>query len=297
MNFKLRQLEGFFAAAEARSFSVAADKMSMTQPAFSQLISELENLLSVRLFDRTTRRVELTEAGRLLLSQVRRPLEDLRHAYESLLNLAAGRIGSVSFAILPSAAFSVGTRAIAEYSRDFPAVRIQQIEDQDGLLLEKVLSREVDFGVGVFTGIEKDLSFDFLFIDELVIVMRDDHSYASKELISWRDFAKVNLILLPITSSVRRIVDGGLTVAGCERTPTFEVINMVTALGMVRENLGITVLPRMALDSFKMDGLTYRHFSTSRPTRRVGVIRRVDRVLSKTAATFVEYLLKQTGLH
>src|SRR4051812_31823907 len=115
MNFKLRQLEGFLAAAQARSFSAAAEKMAMTQPAFSQLVRELEHLAGTRLFERTTRRVELTEAGRVLLAQVRRPLEDLQHAHESLAELAAGRAGSVTFAILPSAAFQVGTRTVARF--------------------------------------------------------------------------------------------------------------------------------------------------------------------------------------
>lgn len=290
MNFKLRQLEGFFAAAQVKSFSAAASKMFMTQPAFSQLIQELENLVGTRLFERTTRKVELTEAGRLLLAQIRRPLEDLQHAHESLVELAAGRIGSVRFAILPSAAFHVGTRAIAAFCADFPSVKVQQIEDQDGLLMEKVLNREVDFGVGMLSRTDKALSFDPMFVDELVTTMRADHPYASKKQVTWREFAEVDMILLPPTSSVRRLVDGGLAVAGCERDPTFEVINMVTALGMAREGLGITVLPEMALDSLKMDGMIYRRFSRPRPTRRVGVIRRIDRVVTPAAETFIRYL-------
>ena len=96
MNFKLRQLEGFIAVAEGRSFSAAADRLFMTQPAFSQLIKELETVVGTRLFDRTTRKVELTEAGRVLFAQSHRPLEDLQHAYQSVSELASGRRGSVS---------------------------------------------------------------------------------------------------------------------------------------------------------------------------------------------------------
>jgi LysR family carnitine catabolism transcriptional activator len=266
--------------------------MAMTQPAFSQLVRELEHLAGTRLFERTTRRVELTEAGRVLLAQVRRPLEDLQHAHESLAELAAGRAGSVTFAILPSAAFQVGTRTVARFCADFPRVKVQQIEDQERPILHKVLNREVDFGVGMLSQADKALSFDLMFVDELVVTMRADHPCVAKPQVAWRDLAQGGLILLPPTSSVRRLVDAGLAVARCERDPTFEVINMVTALAMVREGLGMTVLPEMALDSMKMDGLVYRRFSTRRPTRRVGVIRRVDRVLSTPATTFVEYLLK-----
>lgn len=63
MRIKLRQVEGFLAAADLLSFSRAADKIGMTQPAFSQLIRDLENALDVKLFDRSTRRVRITEVG------------------------------------------------------------------------------------------------------------------------------------------------------------------------------------------------------------------------------------------
>lgn len=295
MNFKLRQLEGFIAAAEALSFSAAAERMFMTQPAFSQLIRELEHLVGTRLFDRTTRRIELTEAGRLLLAQARRPLEDLQHAYESVAELAAGSRGSVSYAILPSAAFSVGTRAIARFRADFPGVKIQQMEDQDRLLIDKVLDREVDFGVGVYRRADAALSFDELFVDELVVVLRCDHPRAARRQIAWADLKDEPLILLPPTSSVRGLVNAGLALEGGQREPSFEVINMVTALAMVREGLGLTVLPRIALDMMGMDGLVHRRFADPRPMRRVGVVRRTDRPLSAAAEHFIQYLVRQSA--
>ena len=75
MNFKLRQLQGLLALARTGSFSRAAADSSMTQPAFSQMIRELETTLDVRLFDRTTRRVDLTDAGRTLVGLVQRPAQ------------------------------------------------------------------------------------------------------------------------------------------------------------------------------------------------------------------------------
>ncbi|MBP7564545.1 MAG: LysR family transcriptional regulator [Burkholderiaceae bacterium] len=295
MNFKLRQLEGFIAAAESRSFSVAADRMCMTQPAFSQLVRELESIVGTRLFDRTTRRIELTEAGRLLLAQARRPLEDLQHAYQDVTELAAGHRGSVSYAILPSAAFSVGTRAIARFRQAHPGVKILQLEDQDRLLMEKVLDREVDFGVGVYRRADAALRFDELFVDELVAVLRVDDALARRRQIGWSDFKDLPLILLPPTSSVRRLVDAGLALEGCQREPAFEVVNMVTAMAMVRQGLGITVLPRIALESMGMEGLVHRRFGEPRPMRRVGIVRRADRVLSAAAERFIACLVEQSA--
>lgn len=295
MNFKLRQLEGFFAAAETLAFSTAADRMCMTQPAFSQLIRELESLFGTRLFERTTRRMELTEAGRLLYAQARRPLEDLQHAYQSVTELASGSRGLVSFAVLPSVAFSIGTQAIGRFRSDFPDVKVRQLEEQDRLLLDKVLDREVDFGVGMYSRPDPALRFDELFVDELVAVMPTQHPQASKRKIGWSALKEESLILLPPTSSVRRLVDTGLAVAGYQQEPSFEVVNMVTALAMVREGLGVTVLPRIALDSMRMDGLVHRDFSDPRPMRRIGIVRRTDRILSTAVERFIQYLFEQSA--
>ena len=293
MYFKLRQLEGFVAAAEEAVFSRAADRLSMTQPAFSQLIRELENVVGVRLFERTTRRIELTEAGRMLLAQVRRPLDDLQHAYASLVELAEGERGSFTFGVLPSAAFGLGTRAIARFRERFPNVQIRLIEDQNGLLIEKVLSREVDFGLGMLSQADAALQFDSMFVDELVAVMPEGHDMSARESLEWADLTSAPLILLPPHSSVRRLAEVGLAMAGSHRTPTFEVVNMVTALSMVREGLGLTILPLMALDSMKMDGLVWRTLGEPRPVRHIGIIRRGDRQLSAAAEAFIRFLFAQ----
>ncbi len=296
MNYKLRQLECLLAAAKSQSFSIGAEKVFMTQPAFSQSIRELETAVGTRLFDRTTRRVELTEAGQMLTAQVRLPMEDLEQAYRNVTDLAAGRRGSVSFAILPSAAFTIGTRSIARFGADYPGVKVRQFEDPDRKLVDRVLNREVDFGVGMFGRKEPALHFEPLFVDELVIVLPVDHPYAKQKRITWSMFNDSPTILLAAPlSSVRRLIDAGLAIAGHQRDPNFEVANMVTALEMVREGLGITALPRIALDSMRMDGLTLRYFSDPRPMRRVGLLWRVDRELSMAAKRLTEYLVEQSS--
>jgi DNA-binding transcriptional LysR family regulator len=240
--------------------------------------------------------VELTEAGQLLAAQVRLPMEDLEQAYQSVTDLAAGRRGSVSFAILPSGAFTVGTRSIARFGVDYPGVKVRQIEDPDRKLVERVLNREVDFGVGMFGRKEPALHFEQLYVDELVIVLPAEHPYARQKRITWAAFNESPTILLAAPqSSVRRLIDAGLAIAGFQRDPNFEVANMVTALEMVKEGLGITVLPRIALDSMRMDGLTLRYFSDPRPMRRVGLLWRVDRELSTAAKRLTEYLKEQSS--
>ena len=290
MNLKLRQLQGFAAAAAHGSFSAAARELAMTQPAFSQLVRELESALRVKLFERTTRRVELTEAGRRFLAMIRRPLDDLNDAYRFAREMAAGTRGRIAFSSLPSVAFGLVTMALARFKALHPAITVRLIEDQDFNIVEKVLHREVDFGIGTLQTPHKELAFRALLNDELQAVYPARHALAAKRRILWRDLAAEPLVLLPKQSSVRALVEHGFAAAGVAREPDYEVANMVTALSMVRAGLGVTVMPRMVLGELNMKGLAAVRINDPRPVRIIGIITRIDRPLLPAAAAYVELL-------
>ena len=290
MNFKLRQLQGFAAAAAHSSFSAAARELAMTQPAFSQLIRELETLLRVKLFERTTRRVELTPAGQRFLAMIQRPLDDLGDAYRFAREMAAGTRGRIAFSSLPSVAFGLVTKALARFKARNPAITVQLTEDQDLNIADKVLHREVDFGIGTLMTPNNELAFRELLHDEVQAVFPARHPLAAKRRVTWRDLAAEPLVLLPKQSSVRVLAEHGFAAAGLAREPDYEVANMVTALSMVRAGLGVTVMPRMVLDELNMKGLHAGRINDPRPVRIIGIITRVDRPLSPAAAAYVDLL-------
>jgi LysR family transcriptional regulator, carnitine catabolism transcriptional activator len=290
MNFKLRQLQGLLALARTGSFSRAAADSAMTQPAFSQMIRELEASVDVRLFDRTTRRVDLTDAGRALVSMIGRPMEELADAWASLRGFAAGTRGSVALALLPSAAFGFMIRALAAYQARHPLVQVRLHEEQNDVLLQRVREREVDFGIGILPGNDPQLEAVDLFTDELVAVLPAAHRLARRATLPWLQIAAEPLILLPRPSSVRQMVDSALLGHGITSRPAFEVANMVTAASMARFGLGITVLPWLAMAEMREDGLAMRRISAPRPVRRVSIVRRRDRSLTPAAAGFLALL-------
>ncbi len=290
MNLKLRQLQGFAAAAVHGSFSAAARELAMTQPAFSQLVRELETSLRVKLFERTTRRVELTEAGRRFLAMIERPLDDLDDAYRFAREMAAGTRGRIVFASLPSVAFGLVTHALARFKALHPAITARLIEDQDANIAERVRHREVDFGIGTLNTPRDELAFRELMADELQAVFPARHALAAKRRLTWRDLAAAPLVLLPKQSSVRALVEHGFAAAGVAREPDYEVANMVTALSMVRAGLGVTVMPRMVLAELNMKGLAAGRINDPRPVRSIGIITRRDRPLSPAAGAYVDLL-------
>jgi LysR family carnitine catabolism transcriptional activator len=290
INLKLRQLEGFVLAADEKSFVRAASALAMTAPAFSQLIRDFENSIGVPLFERTTRSVQLTEVGEKLLSLVRRPLEDIADVQGWLRDVTSGRRGKITFAALHSIAFGIGTESIATFARQRPDVEVQLIEDKNESLIQKVLNRQVDFGLGMFTQNLTGLSFERLLEDDLVAVLPRKHKYSHTPQISWAELAGVPLILLQQGSSVRSLVEAGLLVANAAREKTTEVVSMVTALQMVSAGLGVTVVPSLSLSSLRMNGLVARPIGPPTPTRTVGILMLVDRPPAAAGAAFLDLL-------
>lgn len=290
MSFKLRQLQGFVAAARHGSFSQAARELAMTQPAFSQMVRELETALDLKLFERTTRRIELTEAGHRLRSMVERPLDDLDAAYHYARDMAQGRRGRIVFASLPSVAFEFAALALARYKAEHPDITVRLIEDQNANIIQRVLDREVDFGIATLEPAHPELAFRELLRDELLAVVPARHALARRQRITWRELATEPVALLPRQSSVRELADAGFAANGIAREPAYEVANMVTALGLVRAGLGFTILPRLALAELNMRGLQGCRIDDPRPERRVGIVTRNDRALSPPAAAYVELL-------
>lgn len=295
MNMKLRQLAGFVAVTRLGSFSAAARELAMTQPAFSQLIRQLEETLGVRLFERTTRRVELTEAGSRFLAMVQRPLDDLDDAHTFMRDMAAGRRGRIAFAALPSVAFALATTALARFKARHPRIQVRLIEEQNLNIIEKVLAREIDFGVGTLDAAHAELDFMALFDDEVVAVFPARHAFARRKAVTWRDVAGEPLVLLTGRSAVRALAEQHFAALGLTTEPTYDVAGMVTALAMVRAGLGVTVMPRIALGELNMKGLSAARFPPPRPTRRIGIITRKHRRLSPAAQAYVELLFEETG--
>ncbi|MDB5762678.1 MAG: hypothetical protein JWQ21_1673 [Herminiimonas sp.] len=295
MNFKLRPLAGFVLAAHHGSFSLAANELAMTQPAFSQMIRELESVIGVQLFERTTRRVALSEAGRQLLSMVERPLDDLEDAWRYIRDIAGGKRGRIVFSSLPSVAFGIATATLARFKAHHPEITARLIEEPDMTLLERVLLREVDFGIGTLPVAHPELNFRELLRDELTAVVPADHPLTqTHQRATWKELSKQSLVLLPRQSITRNLTERGFSAVGISVEPAYEVANMVTALGMVRAGLGITFMPSMVLRELNMKNLKAVSLSNPAPERIIGVIRRVDRALSPASHAFIELLYDET---
>ncbi len=203
-----------------------------------------------------------------------------------------GQRGKVVLSILHSLAHGIGTLAVARLRQTRPEIAIKMIEDQNDELIERVRNRQVDFGIGMFIQAADDLTFDPLFLDELVAAFPADHEFNALEEVSWERLATVPLILIQPQSSIRRLVEAGLLVAGNVRQPITEVVSMVTALNMAAAGLGVTVVPRLTLPYLMLGNLQSRPIGHPKPIRRIGILRRTSRYISNAETLLIEQIIK-----
>jgi len=289
MNLSARQLRAFVALVEERHFTRAAQRCHLTQPAFSALIRTLEEAAGVRLFDRNTRRVELTAEARVLEVSARRLLADMELAMEDLRDHAARRRGRVAVAALPSLAAGWLPPLLARFHAEYPGIELHL---RDALLdpcLDMVSQGEVDFAVASRRADMSGLDSAFLHADRFHLVCRADHALAQQATVRLRDVLRWPWIALARNSSVRKHLDQALGEAAAP--PLLEVEHLATVTGLVQAGVGVSLVPGMTLFHFQRPGLVIRSLAGRALTRPLYMVRRKGRALSVAAQGLHDLLL------
>lgn len=287
MSVSLRQVTAFLAVADTGSFTRAAEQLKLAQPALSQAVRELEAALGLRLFDRTTRRVELTAAGREFRDAAVRIVGDLDFAVRNARDLAGRKRGRVVVAAPPLLAAAVLPQAIVEFSAQYPDIQIAVVDAPTTNIVEVVRSGGADCGVGTFPAGESGIQQIALMRDRLLLFCRADSPFAQSASVRWSDLHRQPLIALSPTSAIRRLVEIGFETAQIPLTPSYEVHQIVTALALVQANLGIAVLPTYAYSEAQSRQVVARPLCDPEIGRDIMVIHADGRSVSPAVSAFV----------
>ena len=246
MDLSLRDIRAFIAVAQTGSFTRAATRLHLSQPALTVQVRRLEETVGVKLFDRNSRSVALTPAGRELLPMLQKSLHDMEHVLIDARELGNGSSGTVRIACLPTFAASVLPELVQEIKKAVPRVSFLVRDVVASMVNTLVRSEEADIGLtgGDFT----DTAFDVLFTggDRLVAVLPKRSALARRRRIKLADLGRVPLVLTAQGTSVRAVVDNAFAHAGCTPEIACEPTYMMTAVAMVRAGLGVTILPESA---------------------------------------------------
>jgi len=290
INLSTRELTAFVTLAEQRSFTRAAALTHLSQPAFSALIRALEENLGVRLFDRTTRSVELTAEGEVLLQSSRRLLRDVEQALADLRDHASRRRGRVAIAVLPSLAAGWLPPLLARYHAAHPGVTLDVADVLSDACIERVRSGAADFALASSRTATPELRTDEFCTDSFHVVCRHDHPLTKlRGRVQVDHLAPYPIVQLARSSSVRQYLDAAIY--PLQLHTVVELDQLSTVAGMVRAGLGITIVPSLTLFHFEHPQLATRPFAPRGLVRHLFIVRRADRSLSSAAQGLYELLM------
>ena len=242
-NFSSRQLRAFLLVAQYRSFSRAAGALFITPSGLSVMIRELEAQLGVRLFDRSTRHVALTDCGAKLLTVAQRNLQELDNAMARLGKSANDTALTLSIGAGPLLMTSIVAPAIREFRAHRPDVRFQLFDGAASTTVQKVESGELDIGLGVFfkhlSGVRRTPLFRF----SLALIRADRGAAYRPATSTWSALKGEQLISLPRSLPLQQFIDKHLARAGVVYEPALVVNYLNTQIAMAEIGEGMAVIP------------------------------------------------------
>ncbi|MFJ3485972.1 LysR family transcriptional regulator [Pseudomonas sp. NPDC090202] len=283
INFDLNDLQAFRAVVEKGSFRKAADAIRITQPALSRRIEKLESALNVKLFERTTRKVSLTTVGLAFLPQVERMLDDLDIALMSISEVASTRMGSVTIACVPSAAYYFMPQVVSAFHRLYPKIKIKLLDASANEVNSAVASGEADFGVSFSGTLAPEVDFELLLQERYVVACRRDHPLAGRECVSWEEMYEHDYISLDKTSGNRLMLDQALMRVHPKKPGICETRHVTTMIGLVEAGLGVAAVPSIAMPGADHPILASVPLIEPEVMRSVGLIQRRGRTLTPAA--------------
>jgi len=291
-HFTPRQLEAFVTVAEVRSFAATADRLALTPSAVSQLVGELEDALGFKLFERSTRRVDITSAGREFLASAESVLKHLRMAQSAASDVRNRAAGIVRIAAPLVVASVILPKAIKAYVQKRPKVRIHIRDVPVEKLVDAVASGDADLALGPDRACGDDVARTQLFKSPWVLWCAPSHPLAHKRSVTWDQLHAYPLVAAgrDHERSVAQMHTG--LPSGQRVTPVEIVDNISTAMGLAAADVAATLAPDYVGALAKPLGLVRRRILSPEVMRYVCLYSPARRATSPAAEGFSDHLIQ-----
>ena len=245
----LRQLKIFQAVSREKSMSATAEKLHITQPAISQTISNLEEELEVKLFERLNRSLVLTNTGQILLDYSTRILnlvEEAEQTISDISNLEKGRLRI-------GASMTIGTYLLPpilnQFHDQYPELEIKFIIDNTEVIERMVLENEIDLGLVEGPTPNQNIIRDPFFDDHLLLICPAQHDWAQQEVIRAEKLATEPFIMREKGSGTREVIINTLAQQQLDCNLQHTLNNIEAIKKAVIANIGVSILPKIAIQA------------------------------------------------
>ena len=301
MDANLTQIRAFLTVARVKGFTQAAALLHLSQPALTVQIRQLESSLGVRLFDRNTRHVALTSAGRDLVPKFQRILLEFESVVTDARELSTKRQGIVRLGCLPSFAATYLPGVIATFRKSNPLVSFVLRDATNGRrIMEMIRNGEIEFGITDSDPKWSDIEVTELCRDQMQVIFTKSHPIGRLKKITIDDVARWPIVLLDSESNTRNFLDAAFEGIGMLVTPVCEVSYTSSAIGMVRAGLGISLLGSITVQSNNLraiPNMRSRPINDPNFVRHIGLVRKAKQPLSPVSDAFARLLLDVREKH
>lgn len=295
MNYTLRQLRVFVAVAAQGSFSQAGQAIGLSQSAVSHSIKELEGEMGIRLLDRTTREVVLTEAGEQLASRLEHLLEELNNTLLDVRSYGQQRSGTVRVAASQTISAHLMPQCLAAGQVNYPEIRVMLRDRPQQWVLQSIRNAEVDFGIVIGPLHSDDLECEAILDEPFLLLCRKDDPLAQQQTIHWHMLNQRTLVLQDYASGSRVLIDEALRQQQVQAEIAQEIGHPATLYPMVEAGIGISILPALALPLPQGRPLMVRRI-VPEINRTIMLVRRKNRSLTPAAEAIWQEVRQQAAL-
>jgi len=288
----LDQLHTFLEIVRLKSFSKAAQTCFRTQPAISAQVRQLEQELNTSLFDRLGTRIALTPAGRILAEYAEQILELRKRAQDTINELDRAPRGEIVIAANEATCIYVLPQVFSIYKGLFPNVELHVERSYGSRIVEAVLDNQADFGITQLPVTEKRLQVVRIHSDEIKVLVRPDHPLAAKKAVSAEDLIG-HPLLMPKSGTTRTRLNEWLDIVEPDLSISMELDATEMTKRFVLAGLGASFLAGShCVEEVKQGKLAVLSMAPEPMIRRIGLIYRKDKSLSKAALGFINVILE-----
>ena len=289
MKIGFDDLRAFVTVAELSGFKLAAARLNVTQSALTQRVGKLEDYLGTRLFNRTTRQVELTEIGRTFLPSALRVLHEFTGSLSDIADVIAKRRGVVCFACLLTVAYGFVPRILETFRKAHPNVKVRLLDETGLRVADRVRAGEAEFGIDMRLQDGPEFDFEPVAEEPYVMACSKDHPLAGRGPLRWAALNQGSYVAFGLESGIGR----QLATPQAALTWDYEVQHLGTMIGLLQTGFGVGVVPYSVMHNRKDAGLVSRPLIEPPVTRTIGIIKRKGAALSPAAESLREIAVRE----
>lgn len=283
-------LEAFLKVAELGSFSVAAETLGMSQPSVTTRVSRLESRLGQQLLRRTTRRVQVTDAGEQFRVRAAVIIQQMQGLYDDFHLEPHQRQRTVVFGAITNLAAVMLPNLIADYTRSQPRTRIHMRDGTVPGLCEELQRGHLEFALLGFDATDPDIEYSVLLDEECVLIARRGHHLVSKPEVDLAEVVNYPFLMLHQKVSMWRTLIEAFERRGLTMHPAFEADSIFTLVGLVEAGMGVTLVPLSVCEKLDRHAFGFSRIAGLSITRPIGIAKLRHRGLSVEAEQFVRFL-------